>query len=79
MPASRQLPKGAGLVYIHGGDDQGKGFKGCLIARARLYLILQGKLDTRQKAPFDRIKGTRSPCYTLQFFIPYPLNSKVPR
>ena len=27
--------------------------------------------DTRQEAPFDYIKGVRSPCLTPQFFILY--------
>jgi hypothetical protein len=78
MPAPRQLPKGARLVHIHGGDCQGEGFEGCSAAEVRLYLTLQGRLDTRQKAPFDRIKGARSRVVRCNSsFLIRHLNSKV--
>jgi hypothetical protein len=64
--------QGGRFVHTHGRDKQGGRFEGCSAAEVRLNLIPQGRLDARQKGPFDSIKGVNFSCRTLQFFIPYP-------
>ena len=73
QPTSRKLPKsGTHSSYFEASMctrmevmSRGGKFEGGSAAEVRLHLTPQGRLDARQKGPFDSIKGANSPFRTL--------------